>query len=123
MKVMDNKGNRRFERTDFRVRGLLTCGDDECPINVINISLKGILISPDRETDPEIGKTYPLKISLPHSDIGIFTEARLMHKKDGQYGFRFDTIEADSMIHLRRLLELNSSSGDEIQNELSFLGD
>ncbi len=46
-----------------------------------------------------------------------------MHEEDNQYGFRFDSIEADGMIHLRRLLELNISSEDEIEKELSFLSD
>lgn len=120
---MDNKGNRRFERTDFRVKGFITCGEKEYPVSVINISLKGILVSPDYEACPEFGEKNPLRICLPHSDISIYTEARLMHEENNQYGFRFDSIEADGMIHLRRLLELNISSGDEIEKELSFLSD
>ena len=121
MKEMDNMGNRRFERTDFKVKGFITCGKEECPVSVINISMKGILVTPDHEAIPEIGHTYPLRISLPHSDISIITEARLMHEEDGHFGFRFDSIEADGMIHLRRLLELNLSSEEEIERELSFL--
>ena len=118
---MDNMGNRKFKRTDFNVKGFVTCENEECPVSVINISLKGILVVPDHEACPELGKTYPLRISLPHSDISILTEARLMHKKNQHYGFRFDSIEADGMIHLRRLMELNVSSEDEIEKELSFL--
>ncbi|RKX98712.1 MAG: PilZ domain-containing protein, partial [Spirochaetes bacterium] len=49
------------------------------------------------------------------------TEARLMHRENQHYGFRFDSIEADGMIHLRRLMELNVSTEDEIEKELSFL--
>ena len=120
---MDNKGNRRFERTDFHVKGFISCGNDECPVSVINISLKGILVTLGHEEVPEIGKSYPLRISLPHSDISISTVARLMHEKEGQFGFRFDSVEADGMIHLRRLLELNISSEDEIEKELGFLAD
>ena len=123
MKAMNEKGNRRFERTDFHVNGFISCGDEECPVSVINISLKGILVSTDCEACRKIGKTYPLRICLPHSDISIITESRLMHEEDGHYGFCFDSIEADGMIHLRRLLELNISSEDEIVRELSFLGE
>jgi hypothetical protein len=123
MKVMDNKGNRRFERTDFHVKGFISCGNEECPVSVINISLKGILVTLDHRNAPEIGKDYPLRISLPHSDISINTIAKLMHRENGQYGFRFDSVEADGMIHLRRLLELNITSEDEIDRELGFLID
>lgn len=121
--VMDDKGNRRFERTDFHVKGFIGCGNGECPVSVINISLRGILVTLDHDEAPEIGKAYPLRISLPHSDISINTIAKLMHKKNEQYGFRFDSVEADGMIHLRRLLELNISSEDEIDRELGFLID
>ena len=118
---MDVAGNRKFERTDFNVRGFVSCENKEYPINVINISLKGILVQTDGEICLEQGNVYPLRISLPHSDISIQTDSRLMHKEGNSYGFRFDSIEADSMIHLRRLLELNISSEAEIERELSFL--
>ena len=120
--VMDNVGNRRFGRTDFNVKGFID-DDGECPVSVVNISLKGILVSPDREVKLEKDRTYPLRISLSHSEIDIITEATLMHEKEGQFGFRFDSVEADGMIHLRRLLELNLSSDEQIEKELEFLVD
>ena len=119
--MMDKKGNRKFERADFNVKGFVNCEEEECPVSVINISMKGILVSADHEACPEIGQTYPLRISLLHSDISILTNAKLMHKENNHFGFRFDSIEADGMIHLRRLMELNISSDEEIQKELSFL--
>ena len=123
MKVMDNMGNRRFERADFKVKGFVTTEAGEYPVSVINISMKGVLVSPDNETKTKLGNAYPLRISLPHSDISIETEATLVHHKNGLCGFRFDSIEADGMIHLRRLLELNISSEEEIERELTFLSE
>lgn len=120
---MDNMGNRRFERTDFKVKGFVTTDEGECPVDIVNISMKGILVSAADPSGIEKGKTYSLRVSLPHSDISIETQATLMHHENNQCGFRFDSIEADSMIHLRRLLELNLSSGEEIERELTFLGD
>jgi len=118
---MDNKGNRRFQRTEFNVKGFVTCGDRECPVNVVNISLKGILVAADEPRPLENQNRYSLRISLPHSDINIHTEATLMHSEDHHFGFRFDSVDADGMIHLRRLLELNTSSDEEIEKELGFL--
>ena len=119
---MDEKGNRRFERTDFNVGGYLTVGGKQEPIRVSNISLKGILVSLKNDLTLEIDSTYPLQVVLPHSDIAIRTEATLLHNQNHMYGFRFTLIDAEGMIHLRRLMELNSSSEDEIERELSFLG-
>lgn len=121
MKVMDNKGNRRFDRADFHVKGFIGGENGEHSVSVINISLKGILVSLDHDDPPVLGNLYPLRISLPHSDISINTEAKLMHMENDQYGFRFESIEADGMIHLRRLLELNLGSEDKIDKELDFL--
>lgn len=121
MKVMDNMGNRNFERADFHVKGFIKFGSSESPVNVINISLKGILVTLDSQDTPVLGKLYPLRISLPHSDISINTAAKLMHEENSQYGFRFESVDADGMIHLRRLLELNLGSEEEIDRELEFL--
>jgi hypothetical protein len=123
--VMDDKGNRRFERADFNVNGFVTCGSEDCPVSVINISLKGILvsISAGKKVSLKIDQAYPLRISLLHSEISIVTSARLIHREGEKYGFRFDSIEAEGMIHLRRLLELNIGADAEIQKELSFLVD
>jgi hypothetical protein len=123
MKVMNNIGNRRFERADFNVKGFVTCGDEDSPVNVINISLKGVLVESSKPLNAEMGKSYHLRISLPHSAISIETESRLIHSENERYGFRFDSIEAEGMIHLRRLLELNLSSEEEIERELEFLTD
>ncbi len=119
---MDEKGNRRFERTDFNVGGYITVRGKQEPIRVSNISLKGILVSPENNLNLEIDSNYPLQVVLPHSDVVIQTEATLLHTKNRSYGFRFTLIDAEGMIHLRRLMELNSSSEDEIERELSFLG-
>jgi len=120
---MDSVGNRKFERTDFNVKGFVNCDGRDYPVSVINISLKGVLVSAEDSTCLKLEQKYPLRISLPHSEINIITTGRLMRKDDGHYGFRFDSIEADGMIHLRRLLELNISSEEEIERELSFLND
>ena len=119
---MDNMGNRRFERADFRVKGFVTTDEGECSVDVLNISMKGVLVHSDRAA-PEVGRKYPVRISLPHSDISIETEATLMHHEGNNCGFRFDSIEADGMIHLSRLLERNISSEEETERKLSFLGE
>ena len=114
-------GNRRFERADFKVKGFVTYGDDDFPVDVVNVSLKGVLVESSSSLMAEMGKSCHLRISLPHSAISIETESRLVHNENKRYGFRFDSIEAEGMIHLRRLLELNLGSEEEIERELEFL--
>ena len=120
---MDDTQQRRFERADFRVAGFISVDGQDLPFRVVNISLKGILVSPKDDSLALKAGVYPLRVSLPNSDISIRTLSRLVHSKDGSYGFAFESVEADGMIHLRRLLELNISSEYEIEKELSFLKD
>jgi len=98
------------------------CGDKEFSVDLINISMKGSLIKTDSEC-LEINKEYPLRVALPNTDINIRTEATLVHKEGSNFGFRFNSIDAEGMIHLRRLLELNIQEESEVEKELYFLVD
>ena len=118
---MENSGNRQFKRADFKVQGFIGVENGEIPVNVVNISLNGVLVCPDGDAALERGNAYPLRISLPHSAISIITQSCLIHEEQGCFGFRFDSVEADGMIHLRRLLELNAGSDEDIEKELEFL--
>ena len=68
-------------------------------------------------------KAYDLRIKLMSSDIEINTISVLVHEEGDKKGFFFREIDLDSMIHLRRLLELNVPNEGEIEKELSFLKD
>lgn len=118
---MENSGNRRFRRANFKVHGFIGVENGEIPVSVVNISLNGVLVCLDGDAALEHGNDYPLRISLPHSAVSIITRSCLIHEEQGRFGFRFDSVEADGMIHLRRLLELNSSSDENIEKELEFL--
>lgn len=120
---MDVKGKRRFERADFHVEGSIVSEGVEIPFQLENISLKGILITVDEGIVFDRYTPYDIVIRLPNSAVSITARARLLHERDGQRGFRFDSIDPESMIHLRRLLELNISMEDEIERELPFLKD
>lgn len=110
---------RKFVRTDFNVSGELVTDKGSYPFRLLNISLKGALIQMDQK--PEEHKEAKLLIHLHNSDITIKTDALLIRKNDENYGYKFSLIDEDSMIHLRRLLELNTAQPDEISRELGFL--
>lgn len=116
------KEHRRFNRADYHTRGYLEIDGKIVHFGIINISLKGILVVPE---DPGLCRknmVVPLIIQLSSTDIEIRTTAKLLHMEDHHLGFRFEEIDVESMIHLRRLVELNSDSADQIAEELSFLG-
>ncbi|WP_168203342.1 PilZ domain-containing protein [Oceanispirochaeta crateris] len=120
---MSSSNNRKFLRADFQTQGYIHLSDNrQIPFELVNISLKGILITVNDKTLQK-GEAYDLRIKLMSSDIEISTISVLVHEEGEHKGFYFREIDLDSMIHLRRLLELNIPNGGEIEKELSFLKD
>ncbi|MDC7241432.1 MAG: PilZ domain-containing protein [Spirochaetales bacterium] len=120
---MSSSENRKFYRADFKTHGYILFEDGEqLPFELKNISLKGILVLVS-DSRLKKGDAYKLRIKLMSSDIEIDTTSVLVHEEDGEKGFFFREIDLDSMIHLRRLLELNTPNEGEIEKELSFLKD
>ena len=114
---------RKFTRTDFETGGTIRVGDDSIPFTLIDVSLKGILTNPERPDDVSIGEAVGIDIVLPGSTTEIHADARCVHREMHYLGFRFELIDAESMAHLRRLLELNTGRAEKIGDELSFLTD
>lgn len=114
---------RKFTRTDFETGGVIRVGEDSIPFTLIDVSLKGVLVNPQRPDAVSVGQAASVDIDLPNSSLVIHADARCVHRESNYLGFRFEIIDADSMMHLRRLLELNTDRADEIGHELSFLTD
>ncbi len=118
------QNERKFMRTDFYVNGYFNDAGKTITFKVVNLSLKGTLIHPDEEITLQKNKGLDITILLTHSDVKIKARCNVVHiSGDGYYGLKFDSIDLDSMIHLRRLLELNTIPEGEIERELSFLKD
>ncbi len=118
---MDSKDNRKFYRADFKTHGYINLEDKtQLSFKILNISLKGLLVESDAES-LKMEESYDLRIKLASTDIEIKTIAMLVHREGGKLGFYFNEIDLDSMIHLRRLLELNTPNEGEIEKELAFL--
>ena len=114
---------RKFIRADFVTLGKLSVREEEYDVGVRNISLKGaLLVIPDERTVP-FGSEAVLAVPLSGSMIVIQAEGAIVHVEGNEVGIKFSRIDAESMIHLRRLLELNTADPSKIKEELSFLAD
>jgi hypothetical protein len=110
---------RRFSRTGFQTSGEILLGDRRIEVSVIDLSLKGALFSSD--ADISVGSAVELLIHLSNSELSISTEGKIVHREGSKYGIRFSSIDAESMIHLRSLMEYNTENYDKIGSELAFL--
>lgn len=113
--------SRKFRRAGFAVSGIFSTGKTDYPINIINVSLKGLLIKTSEPIKP--GMNGSVTLGLVGSVVRItIEEALVVHKEDeNHYGLEIKTIEPESIIHLRRLLELNSAREGELEKELGEL--
>ena len=114
---------RKFTRTDFETGGVIQKEKERIPFTLIDVSLKGVLTNPERPDAISTGDAVAIDIDLPGSDVSLHADARCVHRELNYLGFRFEMIDAESMMHLRRLMELNTGRADDIGRELSFLSD
>ncbi|MDY0213519.1 MAG: PilZ domain-containing protein [Desulfuromonadaceae bacterium] len=114
------KEKRHYKRVSFLEEVEITHANRIYPGVVIDISMKGILIKLE---EMPVGDTTEQnwRIRLPLSDdVHIIVNVRPSHcdLKSRALGFEFTKIDADSMAHLRRLLELNTGDAEAIEREL-----
>ena len=124
MENQNNSERRNFTRIPFT--SVITLYDAvnywEC--EMVDISLKGVLLKMPEKWGGSIGKKYSLDLALRVSEqddienrIHMYV-IELVHIKNDQAGFRWENIDIDSFIHLRRLLEYNREDPDGIDREI-----
>lgn len=114
-----NQERRQFQRIEFDTAVKLSQGDKSIEAQVIDISLKGVLV--DTENLP-FDTDRPIDLSIPLSDsVSIDMKARWSHSRDGASGFQWVQVDLESLTHLRRLLEFNSENPILLDRELAHL--
>jgi len=103
--------------TDVEMNGTLYNSD------LVDVSLRGALVAFADNLSPGQGIPCTLTIYLDHSHIRLPFRGVTVHSRGNLTGIKFKHIDIESMIHLRRLLELNRANADRVRSELnSFIG-
>jgi PilZ domain len=110
--------HRRFTRVPFQASVRLHSSDGVEQGELLDISLKGILIARPLDWSPRIGEPVEIEIALADSDVMIRMQATLAHLEAERAGFTCHHIDLDSASHLRRLIELNLGNETQLQREL-----
>lgn len=111
---------RRFKRIAFDARTELSQGEHRWSVELIDLSLKGLLV---QRPDPWTGdETQPFAADIHLSDdVEVRMDVRLTHVDHSQLGFVCLHIDLESIEHLRRLIELNLGDVEELERELGAL--
>ncbi|MBN2707035.1 MAG: PilZ domain-containing protein [Deltaproteobacteria bacterium] len=113
--------NRNFSRIRFQAHTKIEINTHSYGGELLDISLKGALISASDRLPIKLEEDVRIRVFLPSSSIALSFNARLVHLEQNRYGFKFTGYDAESMTHLRRLLEFNLGDQDQVVRELYFL--
>lgn len=111
---------RRFSRFAFDTGAVLQCPPGGVPVRVRDLCLQGALLAPEADWQPHAGTGYRLTIELS-PEARVVMQLDLVHWNRQQAGFRCLRLDLDSLIHLRRLAELNLGDAELLQRELAEL--
>ncbi len=116
------KNRRKYSRLTFQTESALLAGGREYVTTLNDISLKGALVEKPKDwpQDPRLRCT--LRIQLLGSQIAFLMEMEVANSDRRGLGLRCISIDVDSVIHLRRLLELNLGDPTLAERELAALG-
>lgn len=112
---------RRFSRVNFDTEVHLVSAEGSWGCRLIDISLKGILVTTPAGWTAKIGDHFLVELLMDSEDAAIRMEVSAMHIGEHHTGFRCEHIDLDSISHLRRLIELNLGDLDTLHRELSEL--
>jgi len=112
---------RHFHRISFDVKIEIEINGSVYEASLVDISLKGVLVDFHGECSPVLGDHCRLAIHLNNSDVVISFDGEVVHINGGMFGIKIKLIDIESMIHLRRLVTLNSHSAEQVRSELNAL--
>lgn len=98
---------------------VLQCGA-HVPARLLDLSLKGALLGIGPSWQGLAGQPCQLQLDLGPA-VAIRMEARIVFIAGGHAGLRCEGIDLDSITHLRRLLELNAGTEQQLQRDLASL--
>ena len=112
---------RHFSRILFDASCILHQNDKEWKTELLDISLRGILVKRPENLDADFDKPFEAIISLSDAGDSMIMSIKLMHKETDHLGFECVYIDIDSITHLKRLVELNLGDADLLNRELNAL--
>jgi hypothetical protein len=119
---MSSQERRSHQRIPFQAEIIMQSGNEEWSCNLLDISLKGMLVEPPENLDIDTSKPCALALFLGE-ETAIHARVNITHvMNNGNWGLQWQHIDVDSLTHLRRLLELNLNDPSLLDRELADLG-
>ena len=115
-------GLRHFSRVPFDAQAYLRSDTMVWQCRMIDVSLKGALITRPEDWQGSKGEAYTLELLLGDDQPVIRMTVTVAHAQPERIGLHCDHIDIDSITELRRLIELNLAEPAILERELAALG-
>lgn len=112
---------RRFHRIHFDAAIRLSQGQQQWSVELLDISLKGLLVKRPADWSGDAGQAFKAQLELD-AETCLEMDVRLTRDDALQLGFICQHIDLDSISHLRRLVELNLGDASLLERDLAALG-
>ena len=114
------RNQRHFSRVPFDTPVRMISAQGSTAVRLLNISLKGALVSHPVGWTIEPGTLLALELMLVDNEH-IRANVKVAHVEHGHVGLYWDHIDLDSMTHLRRLVQLNLGDAEQLDRELAAM--
>ena len=111
---------RHFVRVQFDSPAQLTCAQGVFDVQILDLSLKGALLLAANPISLAAGTPCQLTVQLSEQDH-IAMRMEIVHTEGPSMGLRCDSIDLDSVTHLRRLIELQLGDPALLERDLAEL--
>ena len=112
---------RRFTRISFDARTELRQGDKSWPVELVDISLHGLLVKQPEDLSADMGQAFQAVVHLAGDEIELVMPVHLARIHPPFLGLECSAMELESISHLRRLIELNLGDPHLLDRELVHL--
>lgn len=112
---------RHFVRVSFDAPALLTTSREAFSVHVLDLSLKGALITVPVQAELEPGMLCQITIPLTETGNHIAMSTEVAHVQGLHTGLLCRGIDLDSVTHLRRLIELQLGDPALLERDLGEL--
>lgn len=112
---------RHFTRISFDANTELVQGDKHWPVELVDISLHGLLLKEPGDLQADMGQDFMVIVHLAGHEIELHLPVRLVRIHPPFLGLECKAMELESISHLRRLIELNLGDPQLLERELEQL--
>lgn len=112
---------RHFTRISFDANTELVQGDKRWPVELVDISLHGLLLKEPGDIQADMGQEFMVIVHLAGHEIELHLPVHLVRIHPPYLGLECKAMELESISHLRRLVELNLGEPQLLERELEQL--